>query len=206
MTTIAQLPPATTVGASDLLPLSQSGLLYSVTVSQLTANMQTLISVPTGDLLGRQSVGAGAPESIGLGTGLALNGGTLAANGADHASFPVQSAMSLSDEIVISANSAPGLLPVTALRGLFSAGTGVSIDGNGVITVTASAVAGPAGPQGASRPYRSGGRYRPCWCRACRPSCWQFGKLHWCVRLCGAMAKWCAGLDALWPVSWWSDD
>jgi hypothetical protein len=150
MTTIAQLPPASTVGASDLLPLSQAGLLFSVSVSQITANLQPLLNVPTGDLLGRQSVGAGAPESIGVGTGLALNAGTLAANGTDHAGFPVQSAMSLTDELVISANNAPALLPVAALRGLFSAGSGVSIDGNGIIT--ASVVAGPAGPQGAIGP------------------------------------------------------
>jgi hypothetical protein len=150
MTTIAQLPPASTVGAGDLLPLSQAGLLFSVSVSQLTANLQPFLNVPTGDLLGRQSVGAGAPESIGVGTGLALNAGTLAANGADHAGFPVQGAMSLTDELVISANNAPALLPVAALRGLFSAGSGVSIDGNGIIT--ASAIAGPAGPQGAIGP------------------------------------------------------
>jgi hypothetical protein len=150
MTTIAQLPAVTSVGASDLLPLSQAGLLYSVSVSQLTANLQPLISVPTGDLLGRQSIGAGGPESIAVGTGLALSAGALAANGGDHAGFPVQSAMSLSDELVINTNNAPGLLAVTALRGLFSAGTGVAIDGNGVITVTASAIAGPAGPVGPS--------------------------------------------------------
>lgn len=152
MTTIAQLPPVATVGANDLLPLSQAGLLYSVSVAQLMANMQPIIDVPTGDLLGRQSIGAGAPESIGVGDGLVLSAGTLAANGADHAGFPVQGTMSLSDEIVISANNAPGLLAVTALRGLFSAGSGVSIDGNGVITVTASAIAGPDGPAGVPGP------------------------------------------------------
>jgi len=146
MTTIAQLPPVVTVGPTDLLPLSQEGLLYAVSVSQLNANAQPIITVPMGDLLGRRSIGPGAPESISVGTGLALSTGTLAANGADHAGFPVQSAMSLTDDLVISANNAPGLLPVTALRGLFSAGSGVSIDANGVIT--AASVAGPAGPAG----------------------------------------------------------
>jgi hypothetical protein len=148
MTTIAQLPPVATVGEGDLLPLSQAGLLYSVTVAQLSAGLQPVISVPTGDLLGRHSSGAGGPEALSVGTGLSLAAGTLAATGADHASFPVQTVMSLSDELVISSGNAPYLLPVTGLRGLFSAGTGVSIDGNGVITVTASSLAGPAGPQG----------------------------------------------------------
>jgi hypothetical protein len=148
MTTIAQLPPVANVGEGDLLPLSQAGLLYSVTVSQLTAGLQPVINIPTGDLLGRHSTGAGGPEALSVGTGLSLSAGTLAATGADHAGFPVQASMSLSDELVISSGNTPYLLPVTSLRGLFSAGTGVSIDGNGVITVTASSIAGPAGPQG----------------------------------------------------------
>ena len=148
MTTIAQLTPAASVGAGDLLPLSQAGLLYSVTVSQLTAGLQPVINVPTGELLGRNSVGAGEPEAVTVGTGLALSAGALAATGADHAGFPVQASLSLSDDIVISTNGAPGLLPVVALQGLFSAGAGVAIE-NGVISVTVSSLAGPPGPQGA---------------------------------------------------------
>jgi hypothetical protein len=152
MTTIAQLPAATTVGAADLLPLSQAGTLYAVTVAQLTAASQPVISVPTGDLLGRVSIGAGGPESVAVGTGLSLSAGALAATGADHAGFPVQGAMSLADDIVVNANNAPGLLPVTALRGLFSAGSGVAIDENGVVSLTVSSLAGPAGPVGATGP------------------------------------------------------
>ncbi len=162
MTTIAQLPPAASVGGSDLLPLSQDGLLYSVNVSQLNASLQPLITVPTGDLLGRHSTGAGSPETVVLGTGLILAAGTLAANGTDHAVFPVQSVMSLADDLVISSSSGgPALLPVTALRGLFSAGTGLSIDGNGLIAVTVSAVAGPAGPAGLVGPAGPAGSAGP---------------------------------------------
>jgi len=147
MTTIAQLTPAASVGAGDLLPLSQAGLLYSVTVSQLTADLQPGINIATGDLLGRNSIGAGAPEAVAVGTGLALSAGALAATGADHAGFPVQASLALSDDIVISADGVPGLLPVQALWGLFTAGNGLAIE-NGVISVTASSVAGVAGPQG----------------------------------------------------------
>jgi len=160
MTTIAQLPAATSVGLSDLLPLSQSGVLYSVSVSQLTANLQPLLDVPTGDLLGRNSIGAGAPESVSLGAGLLLAAGVLSADGGDHAGFPVQATMSLSDNLVIS-NGTPGLLPVTALRGLFTAGTGVSIDDNGVVAVTVSSVAGPAGAQGPDGPTGPAGPQGP---------------------------------------------
>jgi hypothetical protein len=152
MTTIAQLPAATSVGPADQLPLSQAGQLYSVSVSLLTENLQPLLSVPTGDLLGRNSTGAGAPESVSLGTGLALSSGTLSADGADHAGFPVQGTMSLADNLVINTATAPGLLPVTALRGLFSAGNGVSIDDEGVVAVTVASIAGPAGPQGPAGP------------------------------------------------------
>jgi hypothetical protein len=161
MTTIAQLPPVATVGAGDLLPLSQAGLLYSVTVAQLTADLQPLISLPTGDLLGRMSTGAGGPETITVGTGLAMAAGNLVANGTDHAGFPVQGTFALTDELVINAGSTPGLLPVTALRGLFAAGNGVAIDSNGVITVTASAIAGPAGPQGPAGPTGAAGPAGP---------------------------------------------
>jgi hypothetical protein len=161
MTTIAQLPAATTVGPADLLPLSQAGLLYSVSVSLLTENLQPLLSVPTGYLLGRNSTGAGAPESISIGAGLALAAGTLSADGADHAGFPVQAAMSLDDNLVINTETAPGLLPVTALRGLFTPGDGVSIDDNGVIAVTVSSVAGPAGPQGPAGPTGATGPQGP---------------------------------------------
>jgi hypothetical protein len=152
MTTIAQLPPASSAGAGGLLPLSQGGVLYSVSVAQLTANLQPLISVPTGELLGRNSMGAGGPESVTVGMGLALSTGTLSATGADHAGFPVQGTLALSDDVVISAAGAPGLLPVTALRGLFTAGSGVAISSGGVISVTVSAIAGPQGPQGATGP------------------------------------------------------
>jgi hypothetical protein len=68
--------------------------------------------------------------------------------------------MSLSDNLVIS-NGAPGLLPVTALRGLFTAGSGVSIDENGVVAVTVSSVAGPAGPQGPAGPTGPAGPQGP---------------------------------------------
>ncbi len=148
MTTIAQLTPATSVGGGDLLPLSQAGVLYSVSVSQLTATSQPVINIPSGDLLGRNSIGAGEPEPVVVGTGLALGAGALAATGADHAGFPVQGSMGLSDDVVVSVNGVPGLLPVLALRDLFSGGAGVAIDNNGVISVTVSSIAGPGGPQG----------------------------------------------------------
>ena len=81
----------------------------------------------------------------------------LEATGADHAGFPVQAALELSEDVVINTATGPGLLPVTALRGLFSGGAGISIDANGVIGVTVSAIAGPAGPAGPPGPQGAPG-------------------------------------------------
>jgi hypothetical protein len=161
MTTIAQLPVATTVAAADLLPLSQAGVLHAASVAQLTAALQPLIDVPTGALLGRVSTGAGGPESVAVGVGLAVDAGALVANGGDHAGFPVARAMSLSADLVISENAAPGLLAVTALRGLFEAGAGIAIDANGVVSTTVSAIAGPAGPTGVAGPVGAVGATGP---------------------------------------------
>ncbi|WP_288051848.1 collagen-like protein [Acidiphilium sp.] len=148
MTTIPQLPSAASVGPTDLLPLSQNGVLYAASVQQVTAGLQQEISLPTGDLLGRNSAGAGTPEAVAPGTGLALGGGTLSATGTDHLGFPVLGTLSTADEVVVNAQGAPGRLPVTELRGLFSAGAGLAIDANGTLSVTASAIAGPTGPAG----------------------------------------------------------
>ena len=152
MTTIPQLPSVTEVGAGDLLPLSQGGTLYAATVGQVVTGLQAEITLPTGDLLGRVSTGAGAPEAVSLGLGLDLSAGALSASGADHASFPVQMALSLSDQIVMNAAGQPALLDVVALRGLFTAGSGVTIDSDGTLALTVSAIAGPQGVQGPAGP------------------------------------------------------
>ena len=87
MPTIKQLPAATAVGGSDLIPISQNGLTRSVTSSTLLNNTQSALSLPQGTLLGRTSVGAGGPEAIGLGIGVLMQSGSVAATGADHVSF-----------------------------------------------------------------------------------------------------------------------
>lgn len=157
MTTIAQLPAASAVGVGDLVPVSQAGLVYSVSIGQLTGGLQPVISLAAGALLGRVSIGAGEPEAVAIGAGLALASGMLEANGADHAGFPVQAALALDDDLVINGIAGPGLLKATALRGLFSAGNGIAIDGDGVIAVTAGSIAGPAGPQGQAGPQGPAG-------------------------------------------------
>jgi hypothetical protein len=148
MTTIPQLPVVAEVGSDDLLPLSQGGVLYAATVEQIVHGLQSQITLSTGGLLGRVSAGAGGPETIGLGNGLSLVTGSLTATGGDHAAFPVQATMSLTDQVVLNANGKPSLLALSALRGLFNAGAGITIDSGGAISATVSSIAGPAGIQG----------------------------------------------------------
>ncbi|OYV61150.1 MAG: hypothetical protein B7X01_02315, partial [Acidiphilium sp. 21-62-4] len=148
MTTIPQLPTATTVGLTDLLPLSQGGTLYAASVEQITAGLQTEIVLPTGEVLGRASAGTGMPEALSLGGGLALSATTLEANGTDHLGFGLLGSFAIDDEVIVNAAGAPNRLPMGLLRGLFSAGAGIAIDPNGTFSVTAGAIAGPVGPQG----------------------------------------------------------
>ena len=80
MPTIPQLPTVTSVNSDDELPLQQNGITSSVTVATLLAGTEPALTVPTDSLLGRASLGAGNPEPIAIGNGLALANATLAAN------------------------------------------------------------------------------------------------------------------------------
>lgn len=164
MTTIPQLPTAPNAGPTDLVPLSQNGALYAASVEQITAGLQQEIVLPTGEVLGRISAGAGAPEAIALGAGVALAAGTLAATGADHLEFPLLGSFSVSDEVIVNAGGQASRLPMGDLRGLFAAGSGIAIDANGTLSVTAGAIVGPmgpAGPQGSVGPVGTTGPAGP---------------------------------------------
>lgn len=79
MPTIDELDVAIASADSDLLPASQGGEVRQVSRAQLLAGMQPQIALSGGQLLGRASGGLGAPEALGVGAGLALAGGVLAA-------------------------------------------------------------------------------------------------------------------------------
>ncbi len=147
MPTISQLPAASQVTAADQIPISQGGTACSVNVGALLAGTQPAILAPTGSLLGRTSLGPGGPDSIGVGLGLLLSNSTLVATGAEQASFPVQGTLTLSDEAVLNSEGNPKLLQLPLLRGLFSAGSDISIDQNGTISFApgAGTTAGSSG-------------------------------------------------------------
>lgn len=147
MPTIPQLPLASGVTAADELPLSQSGTTRSVRVDALLAGTQPLISVPTGSLLGRASIGSGPPESISPGVGLSLQGPVVSATGSDHLGFPSSPGLLPGDEVILNSQGQPRRMMATLLRGLFSGGAGVTIGADG--TISAAGTVGPAGPQGA---------------------------------------------------------
>jgi hypothetical protein len=88
MPTIEQLAPATAASDDDELMVSQSGIVRKVTRAQMLAGVQPQLAVSSGNLLGRNSAGTGAPESITVGNNLVLSAGTLAAT---DVSFEIQS-------------------------------------------------------------------------------------------------------------------
>jgi hypothetical protein len=146
MPTITQLPAATSVSSADELLVSQGGTSRAATVSQVLASTQPAISVASGTLLGRVSLGSGGPEPVAVGSGLSLGTGTLSANGTDHVAFPAQTVLQSTDEVILNSAGAPRRMQIGLLRGLFSAGANVTIDSAGVISAGAVASAGGGVP------------------------------------------------------------
>lgn len=139
MPTIPQLPLTNFYTPGDEFPLSQSGVTRSIQMSTLLSTVQPLIQLSGGTLLGRASAGDGNIELIIAGTGLAMGAGTLVANGVDHGGFAEQGIFDSTTEVILNAAGTPRRMAVLLLRGLFSAGANVAIDGNGVISATVPA-------------------------------------------------------------------
>ena len=144
MPTIKQLPVASSVSATDVIPVSQGGTTRSLTVGGLLSSTQPALLLASGKLLGRGSATAGGPEALSVGSGLAVSAGLVSATGDDHTRLPVASTLGGSDEVVVNSGGAAKRVPAAALRGLFSAGAGVTIDATGSIATVAGTGAGPA--------------------------------------------------------------
>ncbi len=134
MPTISQLPAADTVSASDLVPISQGGSAHAISVGTLLAQTQPAIMIAPPSLLGRYSLGTGGPDTIALGVGLTLNNGTLSSSSFDLTSLPLQTSLDLDDQIVVTNAGTPQVLELTQIRELFTAGSNITIDANGVIS------------------------------------------------------------------------
>jgi hypothetical protein len=159
MPTIGQLPTLSAVDAADEIPLSHGGATQSVSVGTLLSGLQPAILVPTGTLLGRESLGAGGPEPITVGIGLGMQSSVLAATGADHKDFPIQAILESSDQAVLSSGGLPMLLELSTLRGLFSAGSNIVISSTGTISAAVSATS--TGADSVSYSADSGHRDQP---------------------------------------------
>src|SRR5947209_2018755 len=142
MPTISQLPAASLISAADEVPISQGGVARAASVGALLASTQAAITLDSQALLGRTSLGPGFPEQVDVGPGLNLSNGTLAANGRDHAAFPMVSSLSDDAHLVISNQGSPMLISPSLLRGLFSAGQNIAIDPDGVISSAAQVTGG----------------------------------------------------------------
>lgn len=134
MPTISQLPAADTVSASDLVPISQGGSVHAVSVGTLLAQTQPAIMVAPPSLLGRFSLGTGGPDTIAVGVGLTLNDGTLSSSSFDLTSLPLQTSLDPDDQIIVTNAGTPQLLELTQIRELFTPGSNITIDANGVIS------------------------------------------------------------------------
>lgn len=100
MPMISQLLPAAPTTSGDLIPISQAGTTAAASLGNVLAGVQPAIIVPTGDLLGRNSLGPGGPEPVSIGAGLALGTGTLVALGVSGA--PAANTISSTDLVGIS--------------------------------------------------------------------------------------------------------
>jgi hypothetical protein len=134
MPTITQLPTADPISASDLVPISQGGSVHAVSVGALFAQTQPAIMVSPPSILGRYSLGPGGPDTIAVGTGLTLNNGTLSSSSFDLTSLSLQSTLDPDDQIFVTNDGTSQLLDLTQIRALFTAGTNIAIDSNGVIS------------------------------------------------------------------------
>ena len=79
MPTIDKLTPVTAVADSDLVMLQRGTATHKATRAQLLAGTQSQIGLSQGQLLGRVTAGAGAPEAVQLGANLVMQAGSLSA-------------------------------------------------------------------------------------------------------------------------------
>lgn len=82
MTTIGELPLATSVSDSDEIAIFQNNQTLAATRAQFLAGTQTALSLPANTLLGNVSSATAAPGAISIGANLAVSGNTLSATAA----------------------------------------------------------------------------------------------------------------------------
>ena len=137
MPDLSTAPDGVPVAPSDKIALLRGGQLYSVTIGELAATFQPALTLTAGQLLGRDSNAPGVPQALAVGAGLSVAGEQLIANGEDHLGLNLLPWLDNQAELIVNSAGRPSRLPLSMLRGAFpfSAGAGVSIDANGVISI-----------------------------------------------------------------------
>lgn len=108
--------------ATDKIMLVRAnGTAVTVTIAELAATFQAALSVPAGAILGRvSSAGAGGPQTLATGAGIAVAGGTLVANGNDHLGLNLLPTWDGQAEFVVNAGSRPSRAPASMVADYFA--------------------------------------------------------------------------------------
>jgi hypothetical protein len=155
MPTLQQLPQAVTANPTDQTLIEQNGTACSVAVETLLGSTQPRLTLASGTLLGRVSIGPGGPEPVAVGPGLTVSGGQLATDptvlaplaspaftGAPTAPTPPTSDASnaLATTAFVQAHTVPLVLPpATAFTlGGIKVGSGLSIAADGTTALNTS--------------------------------------------------------------------
>ena len=129
MTTVPELPTATATSPTDLLPVSQNGILRSATMAQAISGLQPTIALTSGQLIGRISAGTGGIENVTVGANLTLANGNLAATAAPFviSTLPVGAAPSTTDLVAVSQSAVNNALSYGQLMGGIASLSGLDI-------------------------------------------------------------------------------
>jgi len=129
MTTVPELPTATATSPTDLLPVSQNGILRSATMAQAISGLQPTIALTSGQLIGRISAGTGGIENVTVGANLTLANGNLAATAAPFviSTLPVGAAPSTTDLVAVSQSAVNKALSYGQLMGGIASLSGLDI-------------------------------------------------------------------------------
>ena len=138
MPTIDKLTPVTAVADSDLVMLQRGTATHKATRAQLLAGTQSQIGLSQGQLLGRVTAGAGAPEALQLGANLVMQAGSLSATTTplDLTALPGGAPPAATDLVAIAQNGHN--VAVSYARFMGAIGNAGTLDGSG-LTVLASA-------------------------------------------------------------------
>ena len=115
MTDLTTVPDASPLLSTDKILIMRSGGVFTITFAELLTQVQVEVSAIGPVLLGRIAGTAGGPQTVALGSGVAIGGGALNANGDDHTGLALLGEIDLQAELVVNSGAAPARLPLPLL-------------------------------------------------------------------------------------------